>query len=86
MIPSVSTGASPSAQQLASDRIKATGAPAIFLETGASPQLAQQLAQEVGIKAVTELFTHSITDAKGTAPTYLDMMRYNVKAIVQALK
>lgn len=88
VIPSVSTGASPSAQQLArlSDRIKATGAPAIFLETGASPQLAQQLAQEVGIKAVTELFTHSITDDKGTAPTYLDMMRYNVKAIVQALK
>ena len=88
VIPSVSTGASPSAQQLArlTDHIKATGAPAIFLETGANPQLAKQLSQEVGIKAVTELYTHSTTDAKGPAPTYIDMMKYNVKAIVDALK
>ncbi len=88
VIPSVSTGASPSAQQFArlTDHIKATGAPAIFMETGASPQLAKQLAQEVGIKAVTELYTHSTTEAKGRAPTYIDMMKYNVKAIVDALK
>ena len=88
VIPSVSTGASPSAQQLArlTDHIKATGAPAIFMETGASPQLAQQLAQEVGVKAVTELYTHSTTEASGPAPTYIDMMKYNVKAIVDALK
>jgi manganese/iron transport system substrate-binding protein len=88
VIPSVSTGASPSAHQLArlTDHIKATGAPAIFLETGASPQLAQQLAQEVGIKAVTELYTHSTTEASGPAPTYIDMMKYNVMAIVDNLK
>ena len=88
VIPSVSTGASPSAQQLArlTDHIKATGAPAIFMETGASAQLAQQLAQEVGIKAVTELYTHSTTEASGPVPTYIDMMKYNVKAIIDNLK
>ena len=88
VIPSVSTGASPSAQQLARlvDRLKATHAPAIFLETGANPQLADQLAGEVGIKVVTDLYTHSVTAAGGNAPTYIDMMRYNVQKIVDALK
>ena len=44
VIPSVSSGASPSAQQMAQlvEHIKATGAPAIFLETGSNPQLARQ--------------------------------------------
>ena len=88
VIPSVSTGASPSAQQLASlvDHLKATRAPAIFLETGANPQLANQLAQETGIKIVNDLYTHSVTEPSGNAPTYIDMMRYNVQKIVEALK
>jgi len=88
VIPSVSTGASPSAQQMAQlvEHIRATGAPAIFLETGTNPQLARQLAQETGIKVATGLFTHSITEANGPAPTYIDMMKYNVKAIVDGLK
>ena len=88
IVPSVSSGASPSAQQLAGlvGAVKRAGVKAIFLETGANPQLANQLARDVGIKAVTSLYTHSITDAKGPAPTYIDMMKYNVKAIVDALK
>ncbi len=88
VIPSVSTNASPSAKELAAltDRIRQTGAPAIFLETGANPQLADQLAGEVGIKVVTDLYTHSVTAADGSAPTYIDMMRYNAQRIVEALK
>jgi ABC-type Zn uptake system ZnuABC Zn-binding protein ZnuA len=88
VIPSASTGASPSAQEMAAliEHIKEHAAPAIFLETGANPQLAKQIGQEASIKVVTGLFTHSITAAKGAAPTYIDMMKYNVKAIVEALK
>lgn len=88
IIPSVGTGASPSAQQMAQliDQIKKTGARAIFLETGANPQLAQQIARETGVRVVTTLFTHSITPPGGDAPTYIDMMRYNTRAIVDALK
>lgn len=87
IVPGVSTGASPSAQQLArlTDRVRATGAKVIFLETGANPQLAEQLARETGIGVVSDLYTHSLSDADGPAPTYLDMMRYNVKQIVEAL-
>jgi ABC-type Zn uptake system ZnuABC Zn-binding protein ZnuA len=88
ILPSVSTGASPSAKELAelTRKIKAVGAGAIFLETGNNPQLATQLAQETGIRTVTELHTHSITEPGGQAPNYIEMMRFNTKAIVNALK
>lgn len=88
IIPSVSSGAAPSAQQLAQliDQIKATGATAIFLETGANAQLANQVAQETGVRVVTDLYTHSMTAADGPAPTYIAMMRHNVQVIVEALQ
>ena len=88
ILPSFSTGASPSAGDLArlADCIKSSGAPAIFLETGANPQLADQLAQETGIRVVTELYSHSITPPGGNAPDYIAMMKYNTRAIVDALK
>ena len=84
VIPSVSTDASPTAQQMAAliEQIKATGAPAIFLETGANPQLAQQIAAETGVKVVADLYTHSLSAPDGPAPTYIDMMKYNVSRIV----
>jgi ABC-type Zn uptake system ZnuABC Zn-binding protein ZnuA len=87
VIPSVSTEASPTARQLARlvDGLKAAGARALFLEAGANPQLARQVAEESGIKVVTELFTHSLSDASGPAPTYLAMMRADVETIVGAL-
>ena len=86
IIPSVSTGASPSARQLAdlADAVKAAGAPAVFLETGSNPQLAQQLAREAGIRVVTELYTHS--PGPESAANYIGMMEYNTRAIVDALK
>ncbi len=88
IVPSVTTGASPSAQELAAltDRIRAAGAPAIFLDIGSNPQLAEQLARETGVKVVTGLYTHSVSPPDGPAPTYLAMMRYNTTAIVDALK
>ncbi len=88
IVPSVSSGASPSAQQLARlvDHIKETGATAIFLETGTNPQLAEQVAKETGIKVVTDLYTHSITASDGIAPTYIDMMKYNMSRITENLK
>ena len=42
------------------DGIQATGAPAIFLETGSNPDLAGQVARETGVKVVTDLYTHSL--------------------------
>lgn len=87
VIPSHSTGAAPSARHLAAlvDRIRATGARAIFLHGGANARLAEQVAGETGVQVVTGLHTHSITPPDGPAPTYLDMLRANAEAIVAAL-
>jgi ABC-type Zn uptake system ZnuABC Zn-binding protein ZnuA len=88
IIPSVSTGASPSARQLASliDAIKETGASAIFIETGANTKLAEQISRETGVKVVTNLYTHSITDSGGEAPSYLAMIQHNVDMFISTMK
>jgi ABC-type Zn uptake system ZnuABC Zn-binding protein ZnuA len=88
IIPSVSTGSAPSAQQMANliDSIRQSGATAIFLETGANPKLAEQIAAETGVVVISDLYTHSLTAADGPAPTYLQMMRYNTSRIVEVLK
>jgi ABC-type Zn uptake system ZnuABC Zn-binding protein ZnuA len=88
VVPGVTSGATPSARDLARlvDEIRETGAPAIFLETGANPRLAEQVAQETGVRVVAGLYTHSPSAPDGPAPTYIDMMKFNTTAIVEALK
>jgi ABC-type Zn uptake system ZnuABC Zn-binding protein ZnuA len=88
LIPSFSTDASPSAQQLAqlTDVIRSTTARAIFIDVGNNPQLADQIASETKAKVVTELYSESLSTADGPASTYLAMMKYNVAIIVSALK
>jgi ABC-type Zn uptake system ZnuABC Zn-binding protein ZnuA len=88
ILPGTSSDASTSARQLAAltERLKRSGVKAIFLETGTSSKLAEQVASEAGIKTVTELYTHSLSDPGGPAATYIDMMRYNTDAIVEGLK
>lgn len=87
VLPSVSTDASTSAGQMARliDQIKASGAPAIFLDAIENPTLAQQIASETGVKVVTDLHLESLTDG-APAGTYIDMMKYDVTQIVNALK
>jgi len=87
IIESFSSGASPSAGQMAGliDQIKSSGAPAIFLDTSDNESLAKQIADETGVRVVTDLHLESLTDG-APAGTYIDMMKYNVTQIVEALK
>ncbi|HMR97631.1 MAG TPA: metal ABC transporter substrate-binding protein [Anaerolineales bacterium] len=87
VLESFSSGASPSAQQLAAliDQVKASNAPAIFLDAGDNPALAEQIADETGVRVVPDLHLESLTDG-APAATYIDMMKYNVTQIVDALK
>lgn len=84
VVPSVSSSASPTAQDLAKliDQIRQTGAPAIFLESGSNPELADQVASETGVQVVTGLLTHSFGPG---AEDYIAMMKWNVGLIVKAL-
>ncbi|MBC7294322.1 MAG: zinc ABC transporter substrate-binding protein, partial [Thermoleophilia bacterium] len=83
VFPTLGTEGAPSARQLAElvAAIRSTGAPAVFLETGNSPDLARQVARETGARVVEDLYTHSLGSE---APTYIDMMRWNVTKIVEA--
>ena len=87
VVPGYSTLAQPSAQELAAleDAIAAYGVPAIFVGADVNPALAERVAEDTGVQLVI-LYLASLTEADGPAPTYLDMMRYSVSAIVEALK
>ena len=86
VVPSVSSVASPSAGEMAEliDLIKSSGAPAIFLDEVENPALAQQIADETGVAVITDLHLESLTDGP-PAGTYIDMIKYNVTQIVEAL-
>lgn len=86
VIPGGSTVAEPSAAEVAAliETIRGEGVPAIFVNATVNPELTEQIAQEAGVTVET-IYTHSVTGPDGPAPTYLDMMRYNVQVIVTAL-
>ncbi len=87
VIPGVSTGSGVSAQELAAieNEIRSLGVPAVFVGNTVPGNIAAQVAADTGIQ-VMPLYTDSLTEAGGPASTYLEFMRYNVSAIVDALK
>ena len=56
------------------------------MDAGENPQLAEQIGAETGAKVVTGLLDHSLTPPGGPAPTYIDMMKYDTRLIVEALR
>ncbi|MBI5946456.1 MAG: zinc ABC transporter substrate-binding protein [Chloroflexi bacterium] len=86
VVPSFSSNAAPSAQQMAEliDEIKRLNAPAIFLDTADNNILAKQIADETGITVIDDLHLESLTEG-APAATYIEMMKYNVSRIVEAL-
>lgn len=88
VIPSVGTGDTPTARQLAdlTRTIRETGAKAIFVELDQSPALATQVAAETGIAVVADLRDHALSGPDGEAPTYIAMMKYDTRRIVEALR
>ena len=87
ILPSFSSEASASAQEIAAaiESVKSSGAPAIFLGEVENPDLANQIAEETGVKVVNDLYLESLTEG-APAGTYLEMMKYNVIIIIDALK
>ncbi len=87
IIPSSSTLASASAQQLASlaEEIKENQVKAIFADASSSDALAQTLADEVSGVEVINLYTESLGDPGSSGESYIDMIRFNAEAIASAL-
>jgi zinc/manganese transport system substrate-binding protein len=83
----VSTEAEPSARDVARIimQVKQQKIPAVFLENITDPRLMEQIAKESGARVGGRLYSDALTDQNGEAPTYIDMMRHNVKLIAAAL-
>jgi zinc/manganese transport system substrate-binding protein len=66
-------------------QIKRQKIPAVFLENITNPRLIERIAEESGARVGGRLYSDALTDEKGNAPTYIDLIRYNVKQLVSAL-
>lgn len=83
----VSTESEPSARDIAAiiSQIRRQRIPAVFLESAGDPRLMQRIAAETGAKIGGTLYSDSLTEEKGAAPTYIDMVRHNIKTLSSAL-
>ncbi|MBR0818761.1 metal ABC transporter solute-binding protein, Zn/Mn family [Bradyrhizobium liaoningense] len=83
----VSTETEPSARDIAAiiGQIKAQKIPAVFLENISDDRLIRRIAAETGSKVGGTLISDGLTGEKGPAPTYIDMVRHNIKALTSAL-
>jgi len=83
----VSTETEPSARDIAGiiGQIKAQRIPAVFLENISDDRLIRRIAAETGAKVGGTLISDGLTGEKGPAPTYIDMVRHNIKALTSAL-
>jgi zinc/manganese transport system substrate-binding protein len=83
----VSTESEPSARDIAKiiTQVKQAKIPAVFLENVSDPRLMQRISAETGAKVGGTLYSDGLTGEKGDAPTYIDMVRHNIKALTRAL-
>ncbi len=66
--------------------IREENIPALFFENAVDPRLVRRIAAETGARIGGTLFSDTLTTAAGPAATYVDMMRHNIREIVDALK
>jgi zinc/manganese transport system substrate-binding protein len=83
----VSTESEPSARDIAGiiAQIKSSKIPAVFLENISDPRLMRRISAETGAKVGGTLYSDALTDEKGACPTYIEMVRHNIKALTSAL-
>jgi len=83
----VSTESEVSARDVAKiiTQIRKQKIPAVFLENITDDRLLKRIGAESGARIGGTLYSDALTDERGPAPTYIDMMRHNVKQLAQAL-
>ena len=83
----VSTESEASARDIAGiiREIRTKKIPAVFLENISDPRLIRRIAAETGARVGGTLYSDSLTSEKGDAPTYIELVRHNIKALTGAL-
>lgn len=88
VIPSTDTSAEPSAQDIADlvDAIEREGVKAIFAESSIDPKIAEQVANDTGVRIVDDLYGDSLGEPGSGAETLDGMLLANARKIAEALK
>jgi zinc/manganese transport system substrate-binding protein len=83
----VSTESEASARDIAGiiTQIRNQKIPAVFLENISDVRLIRRISAETGASVGGTLFSDSLSDEKGDAPTYIELVRHNIKALTSAL-
>lgn len=83
----VSTETEPSARDLAGiiAQIRREQIPAVFLENFNDDRLIGRVAAETGAKVGGTLYSDALSEENGPAPTYIAMVRHNIRALTSAL-
>jgi zinc/manganese transport system substrate-binding protein len=83
----VSTESAVSAKDVAKiiTQIRKQKIPAVFLENVSDPRLMQQIARETGARIGGRLYSDALSGPGGSAGSYIDMMRHNVRTLSAAL-
>ena len=83
----VSTESEASARDIAGiiTQIKTEKIPAVFLENISDDRLIRRISAESGARVGGTLYSDSLTGEKGYAPTYIELVRHNIKALTSAL-
>lgn len=83
----VSTDSEASARDVARiiTQIKKQKIPAVFMENVSDTRLLTRIANETGAKLGGTLYSDALTDEKGPAPTYIDLIRHNIRTLSAAL-
>ena len=88
VIPSLSTEAQPSAAELQElvQKIRAENVKAIFTERDLNTRLEQQVAQQAGVKVVSDLYGDTLGPSGSDGDTYVKAMLHNTRVIVENLR
>jgi zinc/manganese transport system substrate-binding protein len=83
----VSTEAEASARDVARiiTQVKKAKIPAVFLENVSDSRLLRRIADESGAKIGGTLYSDALTGEKGDAPTFIDLIRHNIRTLSAAL-
>lgn len=68
-------------RQIRQEQIKA-----LFVESISDPRLIEQIGRETGVKPSGSLYSDSLSASGGEASTYIDMMRFNTRALTTAVR
>jgi len=83
----VSTETEPSARDVAEiiAQVRKARIPAVFLENFNDDRLVGRIAAETGARIGGTLYSDALSEEKGPVPTYIAMVRHNIRALTSAL-